>query len=140
MYFANEEFDIKKSLILLLLFLDIVITFCANIFGSNIVYGNTGDNMRITWILLIWPSLILFFLNFHTISSVLFNNKLLKHLGTISMSVYIFHWPILQSLSIANEIFLLNFDLTPGKTLFIVIIMIILVSEIMHKYVEPKIV
>ena len=137
-FFINKNI-IKKCLILMLMLLDLIIIICANIYGSTIVYGNTGDNMRRTWILLIWPSLFLFLLNFSTIASI-FEVKLLRYLGAISMPVYIFHWPILQSIVIINNIFSFDFDFTQVKTLFFIIMVIIVLADIVHRYIENKLI
>jgi len=56
------------------------------------------------------------------------------------MPVYIFHWPILQSIVIINNIFSFDFDFTQVKTLFFIIMVIIVLADIVHRYIENKLI
>lgn len=84
---SSKAFSAKKLLLI------VVTIMIIGIIKGHSVYGRTWWNIANVYVLLLFPSLIIFALQCNLISQI-FSCKLFTFLGDISYSIYLWHFPV----------------------------------------------
>lgn len=127
LFYFNKRVNVKK--IRLLVVISIIIIVLTIVYGNVRVFGDGGDQMRLVWMLFIFPIFIIYSINEPFVKIILSAKPFLK-LGKLSTYVFIFHWCVFESAIIIVKACGSEIDFSKLITLILFYIAILGISKV----------
>lgn len=125
-----NTYKYKNRVIAICTILFLGITISASIYGRSIL-----GNWFVVNPLLIYPLLIIIALNISTLNKIL-SLKPLVYLGSLSFSIYLWHFPIQLSIKTLDDIFKFNFNYSSRTFFFTFVLITLCVATLSYELIE----